>query len=109
MALQGEDDAAEALEVVLGSRTVAECMAHRLSNASPEYFTAALGAKRDLFRPRQLCLDHFFTRFAGTSARVGSFGYTDSTQLRLEGRPIPDLGVGEPSDHLPIHLTLRFD
>jgi hypothetical protein len=123
MALQGEDDAAEALEVVLGSRTVAECMAHRLSNASPEYFTAALGAKRDLFRPRQLCLDHFFTRFAGTAkhtaeqqpntsqttARVGSFGYTDSTQLRLEGRPIPDLGVGEPSDHLPIHLTLRFD
>jgi hypothetical protein len=100
-------------DTAVACKTLDECEGHWRGETKPrlDLLVAALEAKRDFFKPRPLWLDHFFLRSGDVPLRVEHCGIQTKSQVihRLRNMPIPDLVLGEPSDHLPIHLTLIFD
>ena len=67
--------------------------------------------RAQFFKPRVLVLDHLFLRDnEGVVERVKSRRtFLHEIVKRTKGLPIPDIhGIKEPSDHLPIFLTLRW-
>lgn len=100
------------VDMVLKCETQAECEAMCADAVPPplDLLKAALSTKRDFFKPTPLWLDHFFIRFAGPPLRVVSHTITKESQVvkALHGKPIPNLAIGEASDHLPVHLSLGW-
>ena len=76
----------------------------------PQLFEVALRAKPDFFKPLSLWLDHFFTRFPPGRVRVVARPIPKASHVahRFSSQPIPSLSLREPSDHLPIHLSIGF-
>jgi endonuclease/exonuclease/phosphatase family metal-dependent hydrolase len=76
-----------------------------------EIVRCARKEKAQFFKPRVLVLDHFFLRDTnGMVERLKSRrSFVHEIVKRTKGLPIPDInGVKEPSDHLPIFLTLGW-
>lgn len=72
---------------------------------------SARAMKKTLFVPNQLMLDHFFLRDTrGHSWELVQAECPESWQVEdaFKGRPLPDLGFHEPSDHLAISVDLRI-
>lgn len=101
---------------VLRLRQPNECEAYyRDQGKTPpdlEVFKEAFELKKKFFVPKKLWLDHFFLR--ASPGQIGVVQMTIQTEeevaRRLKGRPIPDLApaTAEPSDHLPIHISIEF-
>jgi hypothetical protein len=75
-----------------------------------ESIYAALRERNKIFKPKALLLDHFFMRdrlerVAITNAECPTIFDVIS---KTKGKPLPDLSLEEPSDHLCISLSLRF-
>ncbi len=66
--------------------------------------------KSNYIKPKPLHLDHIFIRDEHSILLIESYDYPSKldTIERLEGNPIPNLDKGEPSDHLPISVSLKF-
>ena len=80
-------------------------------NKLSEIVHRARKERGQFFKPRVLVLDHFFLRDRGCLLEKVVSRRTFIYEIigRTKGHPIPDLhSVKEPSDHLPIFLTLRW-
>ncbi|MBV5277326.1 hypothetical protein JZU56_05965, partial [bacterium] len=80
-------------------------------NKLSEIVHRARKERGQFFKPRVLVLDHFFLRDRGCLLEKVMSRRTFIYEIigRTKGHPIPDLhSVKEPSDHLPIFLTLRW-
>jgi hypothetical protein len=105
---------------VLEARTPDDCLRRYRARAEPlqgpdddalaALFQEALDERPSYFAPKQLWLDHFFTRSTPAQIRILNHSVPTAAQVveRLRGQPIPNLDAGEPSDHLPISLSLCF-
>ena len=111
--------------VVLKSHAPDDCLRGYLrhTNAAPadtlrgvdeetlaRLFREALDERPSYFAPKQLWLDHFFTRSAPGQIRIVDHVVPKASHVVewFGGQPIPNLDMGEPSDHLPISLSLCF-
>ena len=66
--------------------------------------------KSEYIKPKPLHLDHIFIRDESGKLVVEHYECPskDHAIEKLESNPIPNLEKGEPSDHLPISVSLKF-
>lgn len=75
--------------------------------------TKAIREKKRIFKPKELLIDHFFLRdkLEQTAVRGKDCPQSYDVVARTKGKPLPNLSMPEPepSDHLPISLSLKFN